>query len=160
MTNHDSAFKLRALLSQIAPEFTDLTADVSDVMKHADNPMLLAAVLYKMAQERKRTNDLLAQMEAKYDELAFQIKTSGMSPTTLPTPNPILAPSISLLPAADQRIMSLFETQTSLDAQVVKKALGYKNPNAASQRLNALVKQGHLGKIQSGKKVVFVKTNA
>lgn len=158
MTNHDDARKLQALLAQVSPEFTTLTADLSDVMKHADNPMLVAALLYKLAQERQQTNELLAKMTDKYDELSFQLKTSGMSTPTLPTPNPtsVSAHSIALLPEADQTIMKLVETNHQVDAAMVQQKLGYKNPNAASQRLNVLVKAGHLGKIQSGKKVVFV----
>lgn len=161
MTTHDeSQKKIQALLAQVSPEFTQLTADLNDVMAHADNPMLVAALLYKLAQERQQTNELLAKMESKYDELSFQLKTSGMS-ATLPTPNPnSYAHSISLLSEQDQKIMKLVEENQKVDAMFVQEKLGYKNPNAASQRLNMLVKAGHLGKIQSGKKVVFVQANA
>jgi hypothetical protein len=160
MTHHeDSQRKLQALLSQVSPEFTQLTADLKDVLSHADNPMLVAALLYKLAQERHQTNELLAKMESKYDELSFQLKTNGVSPTL--TPNPTQgAHSISLLPEQDQKIMKLVEENHKVDAMLVQTKLGYKNPNAASQRLNMLVKAGHLGKIQSGKKVVFVQANA
>jgi hypothetical protein len=164
MTTHEDAQKnLQLLLSTISPEFTELTASLNDVMSHADNPMLVTALLYKLSQERHQTNALLEKMYAKYDELSFQWKTSGMSPTNLPTPNnnqyPIPAHSISLLPQNDQKIMKMVEEKGSVDASLIQTQLGYKNPNAASQRLNMLVKAGHLGKIQSGKKVVFVKTN-
>ena len=160
MTTHDEAQKkLQLLLSTVSPEFRELTASLNDVMAHADNPMLVAALLYKLAQERHQTNALLEKMESKYDELSFQMKTSGMSPTNLPTPNQYQAHSISLLPENDQKIMKMVEEGGSVDANLIQAKLGYKNPNAASQRLNMLVKAGHLGKVQSGKKVVFVKTN-
>ncbi|MEK6902963.1 MAG: hypothetical protein AABX02_05255 [archaeon] len=160
MTYHDDTRKLQALLAQVSPEFTTLTADLSEVMKQADNPMLVAALLYKLAQERQQTNELIAKMADKYDELSFQLKTSGMSTPTLPTPNPtsVGAHSMRLLPENDQQIMKLVETLHQVDATLIQQKLGYKNPNAASQRLNMLVKAGHLGKIQSGKKVVFVLT--
>ncbi len=161
MTHDESSKKAQAfLLAQVSPEFTQLTADLNEVMAHAENPMLIAALLYKLAQERKQTNDLLSRMEAKYDELSFQVKTNGVG-QSLPTPNPVQGThSISLLPEQDQKIMKLVEQNQKVDATFVQSKLGYKNPNAASQRLNMLVKAGHLGKIQSGKKVVFVQANA
>lgn len=162
MTNHDTR-KLtpQALLEQISPEFTSLTADLNEVM-HAskDNPMIIAALLYKLAQERKQTNELLSKMEQKYDELAFTLKSNAPNLSTSPNPTqPENMHSISLLPEQDQKILSFIETKTSANAEDVRAHVGYKNPNAASQRLNALVKTGYLGKIQSGKKVVFVRTN-
>ncbi|MBM3282085.1 MAG: hypothetical protein FJY86_01950 [Candidatus Diapherotrites archaeon] len=160
MTNHDSR-KLtpQALLEQISPEFSTLTADLNEVMNASkDNPMIIAALLFKLAQERKQTNDLLAKMEQKYDELSFTLKSNASSISTNPT-QPENMHSISLLPEQDQKILSFIESKTKANAEDVRAHVGYKNPNAASQRLNALVKTGYLGKIQSGKKVVFVRTN-
>ncbi len=160
MTNHDSR-KLtpQALLEQISPEFSTLTADLNEVMNASkDNPMIIAALLFKLAQERKQTNDLLAKMEQKYDELSFTLKSNASSISTNPT-QPENMHSISLLPEQDQKILSFIEKNKQANAEDVRMQMGYKNPNAASQRLNALVKTGYLGKIQSGKKVVFVRTN-
>lgn len=160
MTNHDSR-KLtpQALLEQISPEFSTLTADLNEVMNASkDNPMIIAALLFKLAQERKQTNDLLAKMEQKYDELSFTLKSNASSISTNPT-QPENMHSISLLPEQDQKILSIIEKNKQANAEDVRMQMGYKNPNAASQRLNALVKTGYLGKIQSGKKVVFVRTN-
>lgn len=164
MTTHDSnQVKAHALLAQISPQFAELTADIRDVMAASNDSVLIAALLFKLAQERQQTNVMLDKLYQKYDELSFQIKTqplaageAGINSTNLPTPNPI---QYALLPEADQKIMDLFARQPHVDASIVQKELGYKNPNAASQRLNALVKSGQLGKIQSGKKVVFVRKN-
>lgn len=162
MTAHDSnSLKAHALLAQISPPFAELTADIRDVMAASNDSVLIAALLFKLAQERQQTNALLDKLYQKYDELSFQMKTqpwtageAGMNSTNLPTPNPY-----ALLPEADQKIMDMFARLPHVDANTVQKELGYKNPNAASQRLNALVKSGQLGKIQSGKKVVFVRKN-
>ncbi len=157
MTNHDyRKLTPQALMEQISPEFSTLTADMNEVMLASkDNPMLIAALLYKLAQERKQANDLLAKMEQKYDELSFLLKSNASASLT-PNPTESLH-SISLLPEADQKILSIVEEKGSANAENVRAQLGYKNSNAASQRLNALVKSGYLGKIQSGKKVVFVR---
>lgn len=160
MTTHDKPIvTAQSLLAQISPEFTELTADIGEVMKASGNPMLIAALLFKLAQERKNSNELLAKMEQKYDELSFTLKSNAtnLSTNTNPT-QPENLHSISLLPEQDQKILSFIEKNGKADAEGVRVLVGYKNPNAASQRLNALVKSGYLGKIQSGKKVVFVRT--
>ena len=160
MTNHDiRKLTPQALLEQISPEFSTLTADLNDVMLAGkENPMIIAALLFKLAQERKQTNDLLAKMEEKYDELSLALKSNAGASLT-PNPTQESLHSISLLPEADQKILAFIEKNGKANAEDVRTHAGYKNPNAASQRLNALVKTGYLGKIQSGKKVVFVRTN-
>ncbi len=156
MSNHEGLEKARHLITQVSPEFTELTADLNEVMQTSEkNPMLVAALLFKLAQERQKTNQLIEKMEQKYDELAFHVKTQSPHDSHDPLSNTTLN-SISLLPDADQKIMKLVEENQKVDAKLVKERLGYKNPNAASQRLNALAKAGYLGKIQSGKKVVFI----
>ena len=156
MTRHDSSsLKAQALIAQVSPEFTELTADIREVMSASSDSVLIAALLFKLAQERKQTNELLSKMEQKYDELSFFLKSNANNLPTNPTQESLH--SISLLPDADQKIMTIVEAKGSVDAEIIRSELNYKNPNAASQRLNALVKAGHLGKIQSGKKVVFVK---
>ena len=154
MTSHDgNKLNPQALMEQVSPAFTALTADIREVLKASNDPMLIAALLFKLAQERKYTNELMSKMEQKYDELALFVKTQ--QPNNLsPLEN---AHTISLLPEADQKIMGFVEAKGSVDAEFVREQLQYKNPNAASQRLNALAKQGYLGKVQSGKKVVFVR---
>ena len=106
MTTHDASIKAQALLAQISPVFG---ADRGHwrVMKASGNPMLIAALLFKLAQERKQTNELMAKMDAKYDELSFLLKSNA---NNLPTPNPTEnLHSISLLPEADQKILSIVE---------------------------------------------------
>lgn len=156
MTTHDASIKAQALLSQVSPEFAELTADIREVMKASSDSVLIAALLFKLAQERKQTNELIAKMDAKYDELSFLLKSNASASLT-PNPTQENLHSISLLPEADQKILAIVDEKGNTDAENVRVKLGYKNPNAASQRLNALVKSGHLGKIQSGKKVVFVR---
>ncbi|MDP2666201.1 MAG: hypothetical protein Q8P05_01715 [Candidatus Diapherotrites archaeon] len=155
MTSHDDPlFSAQALIQRVSPEFADLTADIREVAQASKDPALLAVLLFKLAQERQRTNQLLQDIYDKYDQLAFAQKTSpSLSPTILPS---LASHTVSILPEADQKIMALVEEKKHIDAQLVKDALGYKNTNAASQRLNGLVKNGHLNKVQSGKKVVFL----
>lgn len=161
MTSHDALFTAQALIEQISPEFAQLTADVKDVAKASKDPALIAVLLFKLAQERQKTNQLLEEQARKHEELLVQqLKTHTAISPSLTNPNPTHTfggPSnaIAVLPEADQKILSYVQTQGQADAMQVQQSMGYKNPNAASQRLNALAKQGHLSKVQSGKRVVF-----
>lgn len=155
MKHHDAhpLNSAQQLIQQVAPEFYDLTADVQQIAAASKDPAVIAVLLFKLAQERQKTNQLLTDLYDKYDQLALAQKTDTHSSVS---PNPTPENVVSVLPEADQKIMQIVEEHKHVDAKAVQKALGYKNTNAASQRLNALVKNGHLNKIQSGKKVVFL----
>ncbi len=162
MTRHDALFTAQALVEQISPEFAQLTADIKDVTRASKDPALIAVLLFKLAQERQKTNQLLEEQARKHEELLTQLKihyTTKIPSLTNPTQSNTFggpATTISVLPEADQKILSYVQTQGQADAMQVQQSMGYKNPNAASQRLNALVKQGHLSKVQSGKRVLFL----
>ena len=119
MTHHDNAsINAQALIAQISPEFTELTADIRDVMKASSDTVLIAALLFKLAQERKQTNELIAKMEQKYDELSFFLKSNASQLPTNPTQESLH--SISLLSEADQKIMTLVEAKGSVDAETIR----------------------------------------
>ena len=160
MTRHDALFTAQALIEQISPEFAQLTADVKEVAKASRDPALIAVLLFKLAQERQKTNQLLEEQARKHEELMAELKNYTTQSPSLTNPtqsNTFGGPAtVSVLPEADQKILSYVQTQGQADAMQVQQNMGYKNPNAASQRLNALAKQGHLSKVQSGKRVVFL----
>ncbi len=157
MKGHDSLFTAQALIAQVSPEFAQLTADIQEVAKASRDPALIAVLLFKLAQERQKTNHLLEEHARKYDDIMLHLKTNQPSLTPTNPTHTFGGPAniLAVLPEADQKILHYVQTQGQADATQVKENMGYKNPNAASQRLNALVKQGHLSKVQSGKKVVF-----
>jgi hypothetical protein len=150
----------QTLIEQISPEFAQLTADVKEVAKASKDPALIAVLLFKLAQERQKTNQLLEEQARKHEQLMTELKNRATPIPSLTNPtqsNTFGGPAtIAVLPEADQKILSYVQTQGQADAMQVQQSMGYKNPNAASQRLNALAKQGHLSKIQSGKRVVFL----
>jgi hypothetical protein len=161
MTNHDNsqydASKLLADLNavkRISPEFSDLSIDMQEVMKESSNPAFLAALLFKLTKEREQTNQILARLETKFAKIEeLLLKNSSNSNTQTQAPK--------ILSEPDQHIMQLIDETGFVSAQEVQVRLSYRNPNAASQRLNNLVREGHLKSIRSGKKVLFMRpTNA
>ena len=60
-----------------------------------------------------------------------------------------------LLPEVDEQIVSFVKRKRHVNAEDVQKEFAYKGTNAASSRLNRLVREGVLQKKQVGRKVVF-----
>jgi len=158
MTNHDNfgqAFDAQKLLTdlnavkRISPEFNDLSMDMQEIMKESSNPAFLATLLYKLVREREETNKILANMEAKFHKIQELLLTNSSSSHT-----PLAETYLS---EPDQHILQLLEEKGQVSAQDVKERLAYKNPNAASQRLNKLAREGHLKRIRSGRNVLFVR---
>ncbi|RLE44158.1 hypothetical protein DRJ19_01020, partial [Candidatus Woesearchaeota archaeon] len=147
MNNHDTKYSIKDILKQISPEFQELTADVQQIMELSKNPVMIGVLLYKLAEERRRTNELLMQLNEKYDKIMFKLKTEPQSKNDKQT--------VELLPEPDRKIMQLAKINGYVDAETVMKALGYKGLNAASQRLNRLAKDGFLQKVRSGRKVLY-----
>ena len=157
------------LLKKISPKFNDMTLDIQEVFEHSKNPMFVAALLFKLSQEREKTNQILEKINEKFDSIMLRLKTS-----TVPSmqeqmfPQPVGSPAMGMdfsdqnpvplkaLPEHDQLIVHLAFERGQVSADEIKKELGYKGKNAASQRLNKLFKEGHLKKIQAGRKVVYL----
>jgi len=154
MTNHDTSYDAGKLLSdlnavkRISPEFNDLSVDMQEVMKESSNPAFLAALLFKLTKEREQTNQILARLEQKFAKIEeILLKTSS-------NPN---QKEGRILSEPDQHIMQLIDEIGMVSAQDIQIRLAYKKSNAASQRLNNLVREGHLKNIRSGKKVLFMR---
>ncbi len=161
MGSHDSIKELsdilkdRELVKKISPKFEELSLEIQEVSKYGKNPVFLAMLLFKLAEEREKTNKLLEQIFDKYDEIMLRLKTE-QTPFAKESPAQTESEISSTLAEQDQIIMHLARTNGQITADIVKAELGYKGKNAASQRLNRLFKEGHLRKIQAGRKVLYL----
>jgi len=161
MGDHDSSkqldelFENQELLKKISPKFSELSLDIKEVSKYCKNPMFMAALLFKLAEERERTNKLLNQIDDKFDTIMFKMKigeTPNLQQRETEQPS-------SIFSEQDQMIMHMVHSNGKASADEIKTELGYKGKNAASQRLNRLFKEGHLRKMQSGRKVFYLARN-
>ncbi|MAG22429.1 MAG: hypothetical protein CL943_03970 [Candidatus Diapherotrites archaeon] len=149
------------ILKKMSPKFNELNMDIQEIYKHNKDPMFMAMLLFKLAEEREKTNKILENIFDKYDQIMLKLKTESTANNTnslTPTPQPQLS-STQILPEQDQMIIHLVHTRGQVSAEEVRAELGYKGSNAASQRLNKLFKDGHLNKIQSGRKVLYLARN-
>jgi len=153
MTNHDSSIDAQRLLNdlnavkRISPEFSDMSVDIQEIMKESSNPAFLAALLYKLTKEREETNKILARLEQKFARIQELLLSNSSTPNK----------KEEILSEPDQHIMQLIDEAGMVSATDIQLRLAYKKSNAASQRLNKLVREGHLKSVRSGKKVLFMR---
>jgi predicted HTH transcriptional regulator len=156
MNDHDTsnAYDAQKLLTdlnavkRISPEFSDLSIDMQEVLKESSNPAFLAALLFKLTKEREETNRILQSLEEKFAKIQKLLTISSDSHTVFEE---------NILSEPDQHIMQLVEELSQVTAQEVQTRLSYRNSNAASQRLSKLVREGHLIRVRSGRKVYFMR---
>jgi len=151
MNNHDmfsELLKSKEQIKKLDPKFDELTMDLHEIFQQSKDPFFVSMLLFKLAQEREKTNKILNEINDKYDKLMFELKTNNV-------PEIKEENSFTLLADQDKKIMDLITKNNAVTASEVKEELKYKGINAASQRLNKLFKEGYLRKAQSGKKVLY-----
>jgi len=160
MNNHDilkSLAKEKQVLEKISPKFAEQSMDIDELMQQAENPKVLAGLMYRLIEEREQTNKILELINEKYDKIMFSLKTTQNS-----LDNPIqmsqetTGQKFEVLPEQDQLILKIIEERQGCTAKDIKTMLNYKGLNAACQRLNKLYREGYLKKIQSGRKVLYL----
>ena len=113
--------------------------DLLSLQENINNPMILSVLMFKLIEERKKTNKILEEISEKYDRLQFQMKNKPQEEVK----------EYNILSETDDQIITHIRKEGKTDAETVKAIFKYKGTNAASQRLNKLVKEKYLQKIQS-----------
>jgi hypothetical protein len=146
--------------------------DLEDLLKLKENikdPMILGILIFKLIEERKKTNQLLLDINNKYNVLELKLNNNNNNNKNYNynnsndnnnnnnnNNNTHSGSFFNILCETDEKIISFIREKGKADAENIKNLLDYKGTNAASQRLNKLVKEKILTKIQSGRKVYFV----
>ena len=141
--NHVRVEDLKKLANKFSPKFVDANSDIAHLQELLKDPFALAAVMYKLAQEREKTNEILNQINQRLEKLEQH------------RPLPEEPKPLRLLPEQDQKIIKIIQTKEYATADDIKTAMDYKGQNAASARLNNLEKEGLLKKVRSGKKIFY-----
>jgi len=158
MRGHDSLkandVSMNDVIEKLSPEFAEHTQDVSEIAKHANDPMFLSMLLFALAKEREKTNKLLDEINQRLQELELARDRKKIEP--LMGKAGAMGLEAEILPEQDQKIMDFVETRGMASANDVMEVLSYKGQNAASQRLNKLYREGHLRKVRAGRKVMYL----
>ena len=156
MNNHDTIKDFeqqKQLLEKLSPKFNDLTIDIHEVLAQSNDPVVLAALLFKVAEERQKSNLLLESINDKFDKIMFSLKTQNVH--NEPGIQQPMA-KFEILPEQDQAIIKHIDAKGSATSDEIRQLMNYRGLNAACQRLNKLFKEGYLKKVQSGKKVLYL----
>jgi hypothetical protein len=162
MMNHDNISSDKSSITTNAnlnkslsfkEEFTALGID--DVVEKSKDPMFLSMLLFKLLEERQKSNKLVEELNRKYDEIMFKLKTQP----SVPQADELARKEFNILPEQDQMIIGLIQERGRVEANEVQRLLNYKGQNGAAQRLNKLVKEGHLKKVRAGRKMFFIEAH-
>lgn len=124
---------------------------LDDVVRNTQDPLFLGMLVFKLLEERKKMNDLLDNLNKKYDDLMFKLKNEDK-----PLTESEAVHEYAILSEQDQEILNVVKQKTKVEATDIMLAMNYKKQNGAAQRLNKLVKEGWLKKLRAGRKVFFI----
>jgi hypothetical protein len=133
-------------------EFEDMVGgNVLEATRQIEDPVAIGVMLYSMAEERKSTNLIIKDLNAKIDLLVNEMsKLKGReAPTQMPA-QPIFNPS-----ERDQEVLDYVKTKGKVCAEDMQAKFKYKGKNAASARLSKLYHEGRLEKEYAGRKVYY-----
>lgn len=140
----------KSVYERISPKFNEATSDIREIAKQCNDPFFISLLLFKLAEEREKTNKILSELNEKFDRVFRESNKTTQESTDSKS-------RIEILPEKDQRILDFVEQHGMAEAKQIMKMLDYNGKNAASQRLNKLYREGHLRKVRSGRKVFYLK---
>ncbi len=140
---------------------------VEQIFALSDRPEVLGLLVYKLVDERKKTNDLIADLNKKYEEIVKILVNREEQRVETPLKSEV--PSVQVpqkkdieslfLADQDKAILRIAKEKSWVAAKEIQESLNYKGLNAASQRLNKLQKEGYLEKQRVGQQVAYVLNN-
>jgi len=136
-------------------EFDNMVGDLAGAVHEVHDPVALATMLYTIAEEKKSTNLLIREINAKFDALTRKIaeleaKLSGRQASEPAHP----APNVGLS-ERDEEVIEFIKEKERVCAEDLQERFNYRGRNAASARLSKLFKDGLVGKVFVGRKVFY-----
>ena len=128
-------------------EFEELVGSLSQTINQVSDPVAIGAMLFQIAQERKNTNLIISELNAKMDGLMEKIKTLESEPQTQ-KPHTGLSDK-------DMEVLNYVKEKGRVSAEQMQKKFKYKGKNAASARLSKLFHDGVLEKEYLGRNVIY-----
>lgn len=128
-------------------DFKMLSKDVAYDLEKFKDPYVVGAMIHRLTEERKKTNKLLARLEAKFDKMLELVEGSWGARASEKV--------VEELSNKDLSVLEFVKESKRVGAGDVQKHFKYRGKNAASARLNRLFKTGLLEKYRAGKQVYF-----
>lgn len=132
-------------LDKIDEDYEKLVFDIKYDKEQLKDPLAVGLAVYRLAEERKKTNYLFKEILKKLDAIAKSLGKEKTPPKT----------SEELLSEVDKNIIDYVQQSGKVDAEMIRGHFDYRGKNAASARLNSLFQRGLLTKARAGKKVLY-----
>lgn len=137
--------------------YDDLLFDVKYDKEQLKDPVAIGLAIYRLAEERKKTNHLFQQI---LERLAALEAALGNAPSVNIPQSTVNSPGLetgesNLLSELDNSLLDYIKNSGKVDAEGVRERFDYRGKNAASARLNSLYTRGLLSKGRAGKKVMY-----
>ena len=156
---HDYIITLmKDLIESHREEFEQLTGELSETVRSMRDPVAIAQMLFSIAEERKSTNLIIRELNAKFDQINQKIEELNKRLDELlheDKSSLTSQPSHPSLSERDTEVIEFIKEKSIVCAQDLKDKFNYKGQNAASARLSKLYHQGILEKIYRGRKVYY-----
>jgi len=129
---------------------------IDDVLEKCRDPTFLSMLLFKLLEERQKSTKLVEDINRKYDEIMFKLKTQSQG---MQAQDDMAKREFNILPEQDQMILSFIQQRGKVEASEIQRLVNYKGQSGAAQRLNKLVREGLLKKLRAGRKVFFIEAH-
>lgn len=155
MTDEDRSDKIKGS-DKTKEDFEKLIFDIKYDKEQFKDPTDLAIEIYRLAEERKKTNYVFSEILKRLDAIEESLATGkAYSPPKLETTAAEEGASKELLSDVDQKLLDYVQQRGKVDAEEIRGTFDYRGKNAASARLNSLFQRGLLTKARAGKKVLY-----
>ncbi|HHQ44589.1 MAG TPA: hypothetical protein ENN13_00440 [Candidatus Altiarchaeales archaeon] len=131
-------------------EFNELVGELANAFNIDSQSMTLASMLYSIAQEKKSTNLIVRDINAKFDRIIGRLENLEAKIEETHTQS-----AQAGLTTRDQELLDYVRSSGEVCADMVKNQFNYRGTNAASGRLNKLFKEGVLQKTQKEGKIYY-----
>jgi hypothetical protein len=145
-------------LKTVTKEKDEVLDEIRRNVDKFNDPVVLAALLHRTANERENSNRILKNILGKLEALDRRIGALENERRSVQAhvPNAPKPPMDIIHPEADEKIIAYIKEHGKACAEDIRSEFGYKGKNAASSRLNRLFELGVLEKRQAGRKVYYV----
>jgi len=129
-------------------EFEELVGSLANSAQELNDPTTIGLMLYSIAEERKDTNLVMREINAKLDGLSKRMQELE---TQIRAPQP----QNTGLSDRDMEVLEYVKGKGKVCAEELQRKFKYRGKNAASARLSKLFHEGRLEKEYAGRKVYY-----
>ncbi|MCX6695795.1 MAG: hypothetical protein NTU61_05820 [Candidatus Altiarchaeota archaeon] len=145
---------MKESLSNQNKEFESLVGELSQTVQQVSDPIAIGAMLYSIAEEKRSSNLVLRELNAKFDSILQQLQVISQRLNEMEKKNEKTLSNTSIS-ERDQEVLEYVKEKGKVCAEALQQKFNYKGKNAGSARLSKLFKDGLLEKTYVGRKVYY-----